>query len=134
MKKISSVCCGLLLAAGLGDASAQSPQAPPVTTIDAALGHCSLDVAVTTADGRPAAAASVRVHIAYGFGGFHKLDLEAGTNVDGKVKFTGLPSPVRRPPLRFHAFAKDNGQLTGDADYDPAAECHAQRTITLSKQ
>jgi hypothetical protein len=135
MKIKCSVAFGLfLLAGGLLAGSAQAPatsSAQPPTTIDAALGSCSLDVTVTTADGKPAAAASVTVHIAYGFGGFHKLDLEAGANLDGKVKFMGLPSRVRRPPLQFRVFTKDQG--TGEAAYDPAAECHSHREITLAK-
>ena len=135
MKRKSSVAFGLfLLAGGVLTTSAQTSQTPstqPPTTIDAALGSCSLDVTVTATDGKPAAAASVKVHIAYGFGGFHKLDLEAGTNVDGKVKFVGLPSRVRRPPLQFRAFSKDQG--TGEVEYDPAAECHGHRDVTLAK-
>jgi len=121
----------LLMAAGIcTGASAQSPPAPqPVPVIDGGLGRRSLELTIT-ADGKPAAAAVVKVHIAYGFGGFHKLDLEAGTNVDGKVKFTGLPTSVRRPPLKFYG-SKD--QLSGQADYDPAAICHAQRDIALAK-
>ena len=118
-----------LLAMAYAQESASPPQ--PVTTIDAALGRCSLDLAVVTADGKPALDASVKVHIAYGFGGFRKLDLEAGANAEGKVKFTGLPASVRRPPLLFHAFTRD--RFTGDAEYDPAAQCHAQRTITVTK-
>lgn len=128
-----SVALALLTGGLLTSALSQSPQSPQApTTIDAALGRCSLDITVTTADGKPAAAATVKVHIAYGFGGFHKLDLEAGANVDGKVKFTGLPSSVRRPPLKFRASNLD--QLTGQAEYDPSAQCHALRTISLSKQ
>ena len=138
MKILSSEWFGLIvLATTLIPALAQSPQIPPtqpVTTIDAALGHCSLDLTINMPDGKPATAASVKVHIAYGFGGFHKLDLEAGANAEGKVKFTGLPTQVRRPPLQFNAFTKDNDQMTGAADYDPAAECHAQRTINLARR
>jgi hypothetical protein len=129
--KLSSFYFAIVLAGSLLT-SAWAQTAPPPTAIDAALGRCSLDVTVTGPDGKPAAAANVKVHIAYGFGGFHKLDLEAGANVDGKIKFTGLPSNVRRPPLEFYASTRD--QLTGQAEYDPAVECHAQRTITLSKQ
>jgi hypothetical protein len=50
-----------------------------------------------------------------------RLDLEAGTNSDGKVKFTGLPARVQRPPLK------------GVASFDPSTECHAKREITLEK-
>ena len=110
-------------------ATQETPQAVPA--IDGGLGRCSLELTVTTPEGKPAGAAMVRVHIAYGFGGFHKLDLEAGTNSDGKVKFTGLPFTVRRPPLEFHA-SKD--QLEGMATYDPATLCHATRDIKLAKQ
>jgi len=114
-------------------ANPETPPAPPtqpVPAIDGGLGRCSLELTVTTPDGKPAGAAMVKVHIAYGFGGFHKLDLEAGTNSDGKVKFTGLPFTVRRPPLEFHA-SKD--QLEGAATYDPATACHATRDIKLAK-
>ena len=136
MNRISSTLCGLILfsAALLPAVAAQSNQtspAQPVPAIDGGLGPCSLELTVTNADGKPAAAASVKVHIAYRFGGFHKLDLEAGANADGKVKFTGLPSQVRRPPLEFHA-SKD--QLVGTAAFDPATECQAKRDITLGKR
>ncbi len=107
-----------------------SPAQPP-TAIDGGLGPCSLELTVNTADGQPVTGASVKVHIAYGFGGFHKLDLEAGANAEGQVKFTGLPSRVRRPPLEFDA---TKGELAGTATYDPAAECHAKREITLGKK
>ncbi len=115
--------CVLLSAGSL----AAQPEKIPV--IDGGAGPCSLEFTVT-ADGKPAYAATVKVHIEYGFGGFHKLDLEAGTNSDGKVKFTGLPVRVHRPPLEFHA-VKDNFEAF--ATYDPSAECQAQHAITLQK-
>jgi hypothetical protein len=121
-------------------ASAQSnPQATPapapaaaqaVPVIDGEAGPCSVQFTVTTADGTPAEAATVKVHIAYGFGGFHKLDLQAGTNADGNVKFTGLPSRVRRSLLEFEA-SKD--QMVGTATYDPVTECQGKRDIKLGK-
>jgi hypothetical protein len=98
--------------------------------MDGAAGPCSLELTVTAADGKPAYAATVKVHIEYGFGGFHKLDLEAGTNADGKVRFSGLPARVHRPPLEFHAL-KD--ALEGTATYDPSAECQAKHDITLQR-
>jgi hypothetical protein len=101
-----------------------------VPVIDGAVGSCSIEFTVTTADGKPAGATTVKVHIAYRFGGFHKLDLQAGTNSEGKVKFTGLPSRVRRSLLKFEA-SKD--QLVGTATYDPATECQGKREIKLGK-
>jgi hypothetical protein len=101
-----------------------------VPVIDGAIGPCSLELTVTGSDSKPVFAATVNVHIAYGFGGFRKLDLEAGTNSNGKVKFIGLPAQVRRPPLEFHA-SKD--ALVGVATYDPSTECQAKHEITLDK-
>lgn len=98
--------------------------------MDGGAGPCSVELTVVNPDGNAVYAATVKVHIAYGFGGIRRLDLEAGTNADGKVKFTGLPTRVHRPPLEFRA-SKD--QLQGLATYDPAAECEAQHKITLSQ-
>ena len=82
-------------------------QTPPSTSatqqkvpvMDGGAGPCSLELTVNGIDGKPAYAATIKVHIAYGFAGIRRLDLEAGTNSDGKVKFTGLPARVHRPPL-----------------------------------
>jgi hypothetical protein len=110
--------------------SAAKAAALDVPVVDGALGPCSLELTVNTADGKPVYAATVKVHIPYGFGGFHKLDLEAGTNSEGKVKFTGLPNRVRRPPLEFDA---SKGDLVGVVEYDPAAQCRAIRSVRLEK-
>jgi hypothetical protein len=75
-------------------------------------------------------AATVKVHIKYGFGGMRRLDLEAGTNSEGKVRFAGIPDRIQRPPLEFHAL---KGTFEGVASFDPSAECHASRDLTLEK-
>lgn len=116
-------------------AQAPAPSSSPekkqkVPVMNGGAGPCSLELTVSTADGKPVYAADVKVHIAYGFAGARKLDLEAGTNSDGKVKFTGLPARVRRPPLEFKA-TKD--ELAGTAAYDPATECQAKHDIILEK-
>lgn len=98
--------------------------------MDGGAGPCSLELTVNGIDGKPAYAAIVKVHIAYGFAGIRRLDLEAGTNSEGKVKFAGLPSRVHRPPLEFSA-SKDD--LSGTATYDPSAECQAKHDISLAK-
>ena len=98
--------------------------------IDGGAGPCSVEFTVIDAQAKPQYAATVKVHITYGFAGIKKLDLEAGTNVNGKVKFKGLPAKVHRPPLEFNA-TKD--ELTGVATYNPATECEATHDIMLEK-
>ena len=106
------------------------PAASQVPVIDGAVGPCSLELTISGADAKPVYNATVKVHITYGFGGFHHLDLQAGTNSDGKVKFTGIPIKVHNPPLEFDAI-KD--QMEGSLNYDPSAECHAQHQIKIEK-
>ena len=71
----------------------QSPQPDPksVPVVDGGIGDCSADFTVNDTAGAPVYAAKIKVHIAYGFMYARKLDLEVGTNVDGKARFTGLP-------------------------------------------
>jgi hypothetical protein len=145
MNKIRNVLCWLFLLAALAVSrcaaqATANPQTPvaqpspaaaqPIPVIDGSAGPCSLEITVTTADGKPAAGATVKVHIAYGFGGFHRLDLQAGTNSDGKARFIGLPSRVHLAPLEFQA-SKD--QLVGITTYDPVAECQAKHVVIVDK-
>jgi len=134
MRRLGGAFCSLwIFAAFVACAAAygqESSSTQKVPVIDAGLGSCALDLTIMTQDGKPAAAADVKVHIAYGFGGFHKLDLEAGANSDGKLRFTGLPAKVRRPPLEFQV---SKGELTGVATYDPEKECQAKHEIVVEK-
>ncbi len=98
--------------------------------MDGSAGPCSLALTVTAVDGTPVYNATIKVHIAYGFAGFHRLDLQAGTNVDGKTKFVGLPSRVHRPPLVFQA---SKNQLVGSVAFDPQEECQAAHYLVLDK-
>jgi hypothetical protein len=98
--------------------------------MDGGAGPCSLSLTVTNVDGRPVYDATVKVHIAYGFAGVRRLDLRAGTNADGKVRFVGLPSSVHNPPLEFHA---SKNQLTGVVTYDPDEECQATHYLVLDR-
>jgi hypothetical protein len=111
-------------------AQGASQGAPQVPVMDGAAGRCSLLLTVTSG-GKPVNAAHVKVHIEYGFGGFHRLDLEAYTNEAGMLKFTGLPAKVRRPPLEFRG-SKD--ELSGIATYDPATECEGKHDLPLERQ
>jgi len=104
------------------------PKAVPV--IDGGIGPCSADFTVTDSAGAPVYAAKVKVHIAYGFMNAHRLDLEVGTNADGKARFIGLPDRIKHG-LYFHA---SEGDREGEAFDDPANTCKAQFTITLQKK
>ena len=138
MNRTLSAVCFVLIAivvsaqtqSGQNSSDEKPPAASEIPVIDGAVGPCSLELTILGADAKPVYNATVKVHITYGVGGFHHLDLQAGTNSDGKVKFTGIPIKVHHPPLEFDA-TKD--QLEGSLNYDPAAECHARHDLRLEK-
>jgi len=121
----------LALALLLSQASqAQAPDPHSVPSVDAGIGTCTADFTVTDEAGKPVYNAQVKVHIAYGFGGFHKLDLQVATNIDGKARFTSLPNRLKKGGLFFQASESDRA---GDAFDDPSKTCQAQFPITLRK-
>ena len=127
----SCLCWGCLFFLAAGERARAIPQLQDVPIIDGGAGPCSVELTVTDPGGKPVYAATIRVHIAYGFGGIRKLDLEAGTNSDGKAKFVGLPRRVRNNPLSFKA---SKGEESGAASFDPATECQGKHDILLQKQ
>ena len=108
----------------------RSSDAQPVPVVDGGIGPCSADFAVTDAAGAPVYAAKVSVHIAHGFMYARKLDLEVGTNSDGKARFTGLPDRAKHGFF----FKASEGDRTAEAFDDPASTCRAQFTVTLRKK
>jgi hypothetical protein len=105
--------------------TATDPKTVPV--VDGGAGPCAADFTVTDSAGAPVYDAKVRVHIAYRFMNAHKLDLEVGTNADGKARFEGLPNKLKRG-LTFYA---THDSQEGSAFDDPATTCKAQLAITL---
>lgn len=85
-----------------GQQNAQSSPADKVPEISGNLGGCSVEVRVIDSAGKPVYGAQVSVHMRYGFGGFHRLDLQIGTNSDGRARFVGLTERARMP-LSFYA-------------------------------
>jgi len=110
-------------------AQAQTPDPHSVPVVDAGLGSCSADLTITDTNNKPVYAVKIKVHIAYGFGSFHKLDLEVGTNVDGKARFINLPDRLKKG-LFFEA---SEGDRTGNAYDDVSKTCKAQFAITIRK-
>ena len=110
--------------------AADTPNPHVVPSIDGGLGPCSIEFTANDATNAPLYNAKIRVHIATGVLGIKKTDLEVGTNVDGKAKFTGLPDKTKFP-LEFNAQQDD---LTATFTYTPAKGCRPQQeSITLKK-
>jgi hypothetical protein len=115
-----------VIVSGLMPALAQqTPDPHQVPVMDGEAGPCSVAFTVTDVKGAPVYDGRIRVHIAYGFAGVRKLDLEAATNVDGKTQFKGLPEKVKGGTLLFRA---TQGKRDGSAIYDPAKNCTGQQS------
>jgi len=112
--------------------SQQTPDPHQVPVMDGEAGPCSVAFTVTDEKGAPVYDARIKVHIAYGFAGARRLDLEAATNVDGKTQFKGLPEKIKGKILNFLA---SQGKRTGTAVYDPATNCSGQtNSIVLTEK
>ena len=119
----------LILFAAFASAAAGQQSADPhsIPAVDAGLGPCSADFTINDANDKPIYAAKVTVRVQYGR--FHRLDLEVGTNIDGKGRFTGLPQRIKNG-LFFEA---SEGDRTGNAFDDPSKTCKTQFTVVLRK-
>ena len=70
---------------------------PQVATVSADLGECTAEIRVTDSHMKPVYKATLSTQVRFGFGGFHRTDLEVGTNVDGRAIISGLPARMKRP-------------------------------------
>lgn len=131
---ITGLMCAILalgiLNADVVAADDSQDAAKVVPVIDGGIGSCTADFTVTDANGKPLYDAKINVHIAYGFANAHKLDLEVGTNVDGKARFTGLPDKIKHG-IYFYA---TQGELQAEAFDDPASNCKAVFALALRKK
>jgi hypothetical protein len=105
-----------------------SPKQAAVPTVNAALGPCSVDFTVSQSLNQPLYNAQISVSIAYGFMGMKKMDLQIGTNSEGKARFEGLPEKVHNPPLIFEV--KHKGR-TKSVEYWPQVKCHGQYSVIM---
>ena len=108
------------------DTKAASP-ASTVPVLDGGIGPCSAEFHVTGADSKPIYNAQVHTLIKYGAFGIRKLDLQGSTNVDGKIKFTGLPDVNKRPVF----FDLKSGTKTGQRAFEPGLDCHPVFEVIL---
>ena len=123
LQRITLICTLLLSSSAF---SQTDPHAVPA--VDAGLGPCSANFTITGTDGKPVYSAQISVRVHYGR--FHRLDLEVGTNVDGKARFTGLPTN----PKSGLFFQVEESDRTGSTFDDPSVKCTAQFAVTIRKQ
>lgn len=114
---------------GMGQSSAAPAQPQPVPAVDGGLGACSIEFTTKDGSGNVIGGSTIRLHLAYGFAGVRRLDLEVTANTDGKAKFTGLPDNLKKG-LFFQGFKDDR---EGTAFYEPKKNCQAQHTMVLEK-
>jgi hypothetical protein len=119
--------CAAILFLSTAMSGADNKDKPDVPSIAAEAGPCSVEMTVTAESGKPVYAALIRVRVSYGFLGIRRVDLEVGTNAEGKAKFVGLPQDGERV-LYFRA-AK--GGLKGAAVHSTAQDCDARHSIIL---
>ncbi len=115
--------CGALLFAFCSASSAANDSDVP--TVDAAIGSCRADFTVKDDAGKPIYNAKIDTKFKYGH--FHRAELEAATNSDGKARFTGLPE-VSKKPLEF---VITSGSASRTITLDPFDNCNATFTVTL---
>ena len=113
----------LLVAASLLQEAAPKPE---LSVITAKLGTCSADFTVKDADGKAVYAAMIHVRIRYGFMGVKRMDLEVGTNSDGKARVEGLPSDKR--PLVYDITKADKKAA---ANQDLTTNCKGTYDVSL---
>ena len=119
----------LLLGTGTLFAPAQQTPTPDVPRVGADAGPCYVNFTVSDSGGKPVYDAKISGQVRYGFGGFHKVDLQVGTNSDGKARIDGLPERTKKPI----DFAIRHADASTSASVDTGANCHQDMDVKLPK-
>jgi len=101
---------------------------PEVPVVDGGIGPCRADFTVKDEAGKPIYDAKIKVTLRYGIFNKRKMDLEIGTNSDGKARIIGLPDSPKKP-LEFQI---KSGTVSKSVEDDPSANCMAVYEVTLS--
>ncbi len=112
------------------DSAPQAPGSAEGPVVKGGGGTCSADFVVTDSSGKGLYDAKIRIQLRYGFLGARRLELEVGTNAEGKARLEGLPDRVRRPT----EFKVQRGGQSKSVPYDPEANCHARHEVTLGEK
>lgn len=94
--------------------------------LDAHLGACSADFTIRDADGKPLYLALVHVKVRYGALGVKRMDLEVGTNSEGKARIKGLPDKAK--PMTYD-ITKDDKKTTVDQDVEKTCNAKLEATV-----
>lgn len=105
--------------------AAETPK-PELALISARLGPCAADFTVKDADGKPVYAATIHVRVRYGFLSLKRMDLEVGTNSDGKARVEGLPGKTK--PLTYDISRADKKAAV---EQDLSTSCNATYDVSL---
>jgi hypothetical protein len=101
---------------------------PEIPVVDGGIGPCRADFTVKDEAGKPIYNATIKVTLRYGIFNKRKMDLEIGTNSDGKARIIGLPDSPKKP-LEFQI---KSGTVTKSVEDDPSTNCTAVYEVTLS--
>ena len=99
-----------------------------VPVVDGGIGTCRADFTVKDEAGKPIYDAKIKVTLRYGIFNKRKMDLEIGTNSDGKARIIGLPDS----PKKALEFQIKSGTVSKSVEDDPSANCTAVYEVTLS--
>ena len=108
---------------------AQDASKQDIPHVSADAGSCYVNFTVTDVGGKPLYNAKISGQVRYGFGSLHRVDLEVGTNSDGKARIDGLPDRTKKPI----EFAVKHGDLSTTVNFDPGANCHLDSDVKLGK-
>ena len=109
-------------------ASVAANNSTEVPVVDGGIGPCRADFTVKDEAGKPIYNATIKVTLRYGIFNKRKMDLEIGTNSDGKARIIGLPDSPKKP-LEFQIKSGTVSKSIGD---DPSTNCTAVYEVTLS--
>jgi len=105
-------------------------ETPEVPIVDGHLGRCSATFTVKGRDQKPLYNAKISVTVRYGPLGLRRMELQVGTNSDGKARVAGLPDGGKKQ-LRFEIY---RGELFKIVSVDPSVECDATIEVNFGNQ
>ncbi len=128
VKKVIAACACFVVLFVAFDRDLRAGDQPEIPSINGSVGSCSALFTVLDAAKKPIYDAKINVVIRYGFGGLHKVELQVGTNSDGKARVIGLPEKSKKP-LEFHV---RSGDLSKTVMVDATAKCESSVEVVLS--